>query len=370
MKNYSILFLTIIILLFSIWSLSQTNDISFGIKNKGEIIYTKIENRPISIYLPPFYNKNSEYKVIYFNDGQYLFKGWWHLENVLDTLINNKTIEPLIVVGIHSDENRNSDLIPFNDSWIQSNVGAYIPKTKEYSNFIRKKIIPYIERNYAIAKGAENRAFSGASFGGLHVLWDGITYPNYWNLIIANSPSLWVNNFEMFNYVANIKNITSKIWLDIGATTGEWNYYVPIIETLKKKNLIYGKELFYYEDPSGHHNANSWSKRIKYPLIVFAGNKNLTPKDMKIEIEVIKSSSSNSYFQRINPIIHLENGLIFSAANQATYELINIADGFIKSDGRFSFSKKKNLKIKITYKNLIKNIVINYSKIENQKKLN
>jgi len=370
MKTHIFFISIITVAFFSFKSFSQTNHTSIVAKsNKSKITQTKIEKRTISIYLPPAYNKNSKYKVIYFNDGQYLFKGGWHLENILDTLIKNKTIEPIIAVGIYSDDNRNSDLIPFDDSWIKLNVGDYTPKTKEYSDFIRKKIVPYIEKNYSILKGAKNRAFAGVSFGGLHTMWDGITHPDYWGCIIAMSPSLWVNNFEIFNYVAHCKNIKSKIWFDIGATTGEWNYYIPIIEILKKKKLVYGKDLFYYEDPIGGHDANSWSKRIKYPLILFAGSKNFTPKEIKIEIEVIKSSISNKYFQRINPIIYLENGLIFSASNQAKYELINIADGLVKNDGRFTFKKKKNLEVKISYKNFTKKIVINYFKIENQKKL-
>lgn len=105
--------LILIYFLFSFESFGGT--VQHSLTPSDTIIQTKVTDRIISIYLPQNYNKNSKYKVIYFNDGQYLFKGGWNLEKQLDSLTENEIIEPIIVVGIHSNENRNSDLIPFND---------------------------------------------------------------------------------------------------------------------------------------------------------------------------------------------------------------------------------------------------------------
>lgn len=326
-----------------------------------------IEDRQIDIYLPPNYNPKLSYKVIYFNDGHKLFGTGWHLEVTLDELITTKVVEPLVVVGIYNDADRNNDLIPYDDLWIQQNWSNYSPMAASYSLFIRDKIIPFVEKKYAIREGASNRALAGASLGGLHAMWEGVQSPDYWGLVIAMSPSFWVKEYQIFETINLSENYPSKIWFDIGATTGEWNYYVPVIDILKDKGLVYGTDYFYYEDPDGYHNDASWSKRIIYPLKIFSASGTLTPVSMDIEIEVIKSAQSELYFQRINPIITLNNGVVFSASTQANYELVNVSDGAIQSDGRFAFTNDQDLEVKITYKDLIKTVTVSFSEVQDRK---
>lgn len=326
-----------------------------------------IEDRQIDIYLPPHYNPQLSYKVIYFNDGHKLFGTGWHLEVTLDELINTKAIEPIVVVGIYNNLDRNNDLLPYDDPWIQQNWGNYSPMAASYSRFIREKLIPYVENKYAIREGAFNRAIAGASLGGLHAMWEGVQTPDYWGLVIAMSPSFWVKDYQIFETINLSENYPSKIWFDIGATTGEWNYYVPIIDILNEKGLNYGTDYFYYEDPNGYHNDASWSNRIIYPLKIFTASGPLTPVSMDIEIEVIKSAQSELYFQRINPIITMDNGVVFSASTQARYELVNVLDGVIEADGRFAFASDQNLEVRITYENLTEVVTVSFSEVQDRK---
>ncbi len=353
------------------WLLFDFHDIeSQGQKSHeiGRIKEHQIKGRTISIYLPPHYEKtsNHSYPVVFFNDGQWIFDKGWLLQDSLDKWIADQLIKPLVIVGIHTDQTRNSDLIPYHDPWITQNWGSYTPSANSYSNLVRKHILPFVTKKYNVAQDYRNRAFMGASFGGLHVLWENFNNPSYWGMIAAFSPSLWVKDFTVLK---DLTHSNSIIWFDIGATTGEWNYYIPFIDSLLQYGYIYGENLYYYEDPQGRHQGKDWVKRMRFPLQIFAGtNRNSKIVDWHIKIEVIQSAQNPSrYFQRINPIISLENGVQYSAANQATYQLLNHASGRLSRDGAFTFMGSEDLKVQIKYQHLVENITISYKQIHQQK---
>ena len=363
--------LSFLILLFiSPWFSCQPEEIvdQAMLDTQTKIITKKIGGKKIKIYLPDSYDdkKSSGYKVIYLNDGEWFFSDDWNLQNTLDKLIEEQVIQPIIVVGVDTEKNRNTVLLPYFDNWVSTNWGNYSPEADLYNKYLTDQLIPIIEKTYNVSKGKDNRALAGASFGGLHAFYTGIKDSINWNMIIALSPSLWVNDFKVFD---EIRYGASKIWFDIGATTGEWNYYIPAIERLISSGYDYGSNLFYLEDPIGKHIGTDWVRRITYPLILFAGiDSNESIKDWKVEIEIIQSAQShNTYFQRINPIIELHNGVKYSVATQASYVLLNDEDGSIEKDGRFKFNGQNDLKTRISYKGLVKEFSIQYDWVQSQK---
>ena len=334
-----------------------TNENNTTKLSSSQIITTKVARRQLSIYLPANYNSEKQYKVIYFHDGQDLFKkDLWALQSVLDDLIADDVIAPLIIVGIHSTRNRSSDLVPYEDNFINTTWGAYRPRAAQFSDLIQNSIVPYIEKNYSISKVTQDQALFGASFGGLHAIWEASQHPDRWGMVAGFSPSAWVANYALMNTVKQSDWQQTKLWFDIG--TGEWEYYVPLIELLIDKGLSYGEELFYLEIPNGKHFPKDWRERIMYPLIAFAGKQEYSVKSMKVAIEFIPSQSSNRIFQRINPIITLTNEMQYSAADQATYELLNPDAGELKKDGRFRFTGEEPLRIKVIFRGLEEEVVV------------
>ena len=106
---------------------------------KSKIVKETVKGRKLSIYLPPGYSKDREYKVIYFHDGQFLFTEEWELQPLLDKLIKAKKIDPILLVGIHSTADRSSDLVPYQDNWIVRNWGKYTPRASSFSTFIKEE---------------------------------------------------------------------------------------------------------------------------------------------------------------------------------------------------------------------------------------
>lgn len=85
-------------------------------KQTGRIEEKRMVEFTLSIYLPPGYDTLKSCKVLYFNDGQTVFGEYGlHADEMADELIKKKLIEPIIIVGIHSDAERTSNYIPYFD---------------------------------------------------------------------------------------------------------------------------------------------------------------------------------------------------------------------------------------------------------------
>jgi enterochelin esterase-like enzyme len=332
--------------------------------SKHRIEEVAVDGLQLSVYLPPDYDENGAYPVAYFNDGQSLFGDQgitWALDKTLNRLIRKKQIQPIIVVGIHSDRDRTSHYVPYQDNWIRQNWGAYQPRAATYTQQIIDAVIPYIDSTYATIADRDNRAIMGSSLGGLHATWAALYYPDHFSMSAALSPSYWVADYQIVEDAAKAK-ADQLYYFDIG--TGEWNYYVPMISALRQP---YGEHVFYYEVPKAKHTPQAWGNRAHNALLLFAGS---DPGEAawEVEIEVIKSQSrANTFFLRMNPIIEFENGLTYSLSLAANYELLNPEDGEVGEDGSFKFTKQRDLRVKVSYKGESKEIKISYKDVERQK---
>ena len=322
--------------------------------NKNEALPPKVKTEIISgktvtIYFPEGYSRDSTYPTIYFHDGQWLFRPDWRMDDILDVMIWNKQIEPVLLVGIHSSESRNSELLPFLDDWIIQNYGFYTPNAVRTSDLVHHAIIPHLEENYGASSSPEDRALFGVSFAGLHTMWDATQHEESWGMIASISPSFWVNNYQIFTAIGNSEiQPATKIWFDIG--TAEWEYYVPIVQNLVDKGYAYGVDAFYYEIPDADHSVASWVSRIHMPILIFAGIEESQISSWQLVVEFIPSQQTNAVFKRINPIITMSNGVKYSACSQAQYKLLNPEAGEVTSDGRFEFSGTAPLNVEVTYK--------------------
>ena len=336
---------------------------NFIFSQKSVVKKETIASYSIDVYVPNNYNSNKYYPVVYFNDGQMLFSpfSFFNLQKILDDLIMKKTIKDLIVVGIHAKGDRSSMYVPFHDNYLVQADNNFKSQAESYAKDLVEKIIPYIDNKYNTIKTSKGRAIFGFSHGGLNATWLTLNYPQYFSMSAAISPSYWVADYGIFKEAQKYQKETT-IWFDIG--TQEWNYYVPFIEKIKNEGGHYGQNIFYYEVPNAKHDLEFWFDRISNPLIVFNGVTKGELKDWHIETEVIKSQSREGvYYLRLNPIVKLSNGLTYSLATEAVYNLINKQDGHIYRDGRFEFTNTNDLEIEVSYQNLKKTVVLKYKKI-------
>lgn len=327
----------------------------------------QVGNYTIDVYQPEISPTSEKLPVIFINDGQWLLgskNSGLNIFELVSSLISEKRINPVIVVGIHSKTDRSSMFIPYEDEWVKQNWGSYTPNADGYTNDIIKIIIPFVEKNYHAKPDRQSRAIFGFSLGGLHALWAVLNYQSEFGMAAGSSPSLWVGN-DALMYAPNNIQYPVKIWFDMG--TAEWNWYTPFQVNLLNNGLTNGTDLFYYEFFGGTHTTGSWMQKISNPIIIFAGTPNLTNKKWDIKLEVIPSQTRPGvYFQRVNTVTETISGVKFSLGAAAKYSVTNNA-GTVGNDGRFEFSGTTDLKMRIQYPGLDTIYTVSWSKVDSYK---
>ena len=321
-----------------------------------QLLNKKIDEFNITIYIPKDFKPGNGYKVLYVNDGQTAFGSHGlNMDGQATELIEKGLIEPLLIVGIHSDKNRTSSYVPYYDSLVTLDFGTYSPKAERYTKKIIQKIMPAVEGEFGKSK---SNGMAGYSFGGLHASWAALHYPEVFTFSAGLSPSYWVKDFKIFDEAKKAKP-NQQYYFDVG--TGEWNYYVPF---LKKTNLNILNNVFYFEDFGAFHDIPSWRGRIGNVLLLFAGVTDRSSYTWEIQQEVIKSSFNNRFYLRLNPLIKYANGLICSISYAADFQLLNPNDGVVNPDGSFRFTQPKDLKVKISYGGESREHIVSYAEVE------
>lgn len=131
-----------------------------------------IPSRDIEVWLPKKYHSLDALPVLYMFDGQNIFhgtSGWsgefnegWQVDEVLDSLIEAKVIQDIMVVGIPNSPNRMSEYMPAKPSGlvkqrIAENTHDWYkqfattpPESNEQLKFIVEELKPFIDANFGI----------------------------------------------------------------------------------------------------------------------------------------------------------------------------------------------------------------------------
>lgn len=90
---------------------------------------------------------------------------------------------------------------------------------------------------------------------------------------------------------------------------------------------------------------------------------------INIDLEVIPSQTQKgSFFQRVNPVVTCANGLKYSLASAATYQVLDASAGTVQRDGRFTFLSTKDIPVRVTYASWKVDYTIRYSTVQSMKK--
>lgn len=350
------------------------------VKNKhdnicgGRLIRDSVKGKELLIYLPVSYqNSHKRYPVIYMQDGQNLFKKKvipdypgspikWNIDLTLDSMIRKKQLREVIVVGIfNSGENRAKDYIPYDVEDIFKPGSRINGRGREYSKFLCEEIIPYIEDNYRTIAEREERAIMGSSLGGLISLWSVYAYPELFSMVGALSPCApWI-----MDDLKKFPKLPCKIWIDAGTeeNTGiPYNYTLAtrrILDILLKKGYKIGKDIYYYEDGGADHSELAWSKRVKYPLLLFCGKRDGTFEDFSIDVNLISSIDGKNQRIHINPVVKLDNGLQYSLYNTANYRLEGKGTAKISDNGTLFLTDAEEIKVFVKYRGIEKSTKVN-----------
>ncbi len=148
--------------------------------------------RKISALLPyDYYESEKHYAVLYLQDGQNLFNphapfGDWAIDKSLAILAQDGYKDLIIIAIDHGDEKRTSEYLPYKHSKYGEGQG------KSYINFMREKLIPYVNNKYRVLTDYADTGIGGSSMGGLISLYGGLKHPEIFGKLMVFSPSLWI----------------------------------------------------------------------------------------------------------------------------------------------------------------------------------
>ena len=178
--------------------------------------------RMVRVWLPPDYDGWGEtrYPVLYLNDGQNLFEPTtafagvhWQVGESAGRLIAEKKISPLIIAGIDNmGRNRVREYTPYRS--VDPRVIA--PQGQRYPDFLRREVMPLIEKYYSVARGPASTGLGGSSLGGLITLYTQLAAPGVFGRLLIESPSLFVANRRILEECRHFRDWPFRVYLGMG----------------------------------------------------------------------------------------------------------------------------------------------------------
>ncbi|MDU5111567.1 MAG: alpha/beta hydrolase-fold protein [Clostridium sp.] len=224
------------------------------------------------VYLPKEYEENSdkEYPVLY------MLHGWGgNLTNttdearidsqkILDNLIDNKEIEPMIVVFVDG----------FNSFYVDG-------PTFKMESAIVNDLIPFIDSKYKTLDNSKNRAIAGISMGGYGALNIGLSNSDMFKSIGLMSPAIWdkmeegnliygsqLVDYYYENSYQNIMNDVKSKDIDIFTYHGKNDETITYdnVERFVSYSTDAGFEVKYELQDEGPHAWPTWGEM--YPKVL------------------------------------------------------------------------------------------------------
>jgi predicted alpha/beta superfamily hydrolase len=226
-----------------------------------------VPDHQIIVWLPPDYGKNSHkrYPVLYMQDGQNLFDPAtsafgvdWKIDETCDSLIRNKIIDPLIVVGIYNTSERMTEYTPGQ-------------KGTAYMKFVVNTVKPFIDKNYVTYASREYTFAGGSSAGGTISFMLAWNYPNVFSKAICMSPAFKIMNIDLVKEISDYSGLKKDLvfYFDIGGKGLEERLRPGIdemIKALEDIGYIKNKDIFWFSIPEAVHNETAWAKRMPEAL--------------------------------------------------------------------------------------------------------
>jgi enterochelin esterase family protein len=211
--------------------------------------------RKIFVYLPENYSDKREeaYPVIYLFDS-FIYLNRIEVPNVLDNMIYENEIEPMVAVFIDNATNLSRD--------------KELPLNFEFKDFVINELVPYINNSFKITDDPQKTIIGGMSYGGLAASFISFYHSDIFGKVISQSGSFWRDttieepaiNWYRTDWLINKfqtedkKNL--KIYMD-------WGLQEPIILNSNRKFVRVLNELRYDFNYSEFNGWHDWSNSRK-----------------------------------------------------------------------------------------------------------
>jgi len=219
--------------------------------------------RPVVIYTPPGYEKNTskKYPVLYLLHGTTDNEETWtkvgRANIILDNLIHQGKAVPMIIV------------MPYGRAYpvISKSSGSLRTwaNLQEFKKDFLSNLLPFIQANYHVKTDNDSRAIAGFSGGGGETLYLGLNNPDLFRWVCGFAPGMLKDEFDRNNAVAfenpKLTNERLKLfWIGVGTEDGLYPVISDYLKVLTMKKINH--ETFISD--GGH----TWMNCKKYLSII------------------------------------------------------------------------------------------------------
>ncbi|HEY5327540.1 MAG TPA: alpha/beta hydrolase-fold protein [Mucilaginibacter sp.] len=197
----------------------------------------------ISIQLPLDYRAQSKkrYSVVVVTDANFYYP---MIAPILHQYEKGGLLPPLILVGIGYNSFKLMDSLRVRDYMypkaIPSDEMKAVGGGQHFYQFITNELLPKVDSTYRTE--TNNRTLLGHSFGGyfsLYALMEQVDQKrNDFKGFVSASPSLWYNNYYLFQIPQKLKTLTRKDTLNLFLSVGgleEPKWSIQPVKDLSKK---------------------------------------------------------------------------------------------------------------------------------------
>ena len=227
--------------------------------------------RRLRIYTPPGYSKDRKYPVLYLLHGLGMDDRQWlggiHADHVIDNLIADGKIEPMIMVFPNGDASLTAADAEAGRS--SRRAGPFDNWGTPFENDLLKDIIPFVESHYSVHADREHRALAGLSMGGGQALNIGLLRPETFAWVggFSSAP-----NTREFGRLSTEKLLpdpeTAKklklLWLSCGNRDGLIRVSQGVHAMLKEKGVphVWNVDSYAHDDPEWSNNLYLFAQQI------------------------------------------------------------------------------------------------------------
>jgi len=224
------------------------------------------KSRKMNIYTPPGYSAKTKYPVLYLlhglNEDYRQWTEWCQADNIVDNLIADGKIQPMIIVLPNCDAKLTlTDTLKENRSGRADGFAGY---GKSFEEDLLNDIIPYIDSHYSTLSDPEHRAIAGLSMGGGQSLNIGLYHLDTFAYIGGFSSAPNTNkvggiytNVELVPDVDAANKKLKLLWIACGNKDGLLWVSQRVHQYLKEKKVPH----VWHLDSNAHDNTE-WDNNL------------------------------------------------------------------------------------------------------------
>jgi enterochelin esterase-like enzyme len=240
-----------------VWGKIDGDNSTSSIIEKDQSLTSKAMGKAIqySVWLPPSYDENKSYPVLYLLHGYE-----WDLTDAHDKWLNSGNLDYIATQYVKGNG------VPFIVATPNCPNDFYrdIQGGDQYETFFIEEFIPAIEKRY---HGNGKRAIAGLSMGGYGTLYHGFRHPEMFTLMYAMSPATSLQG-EPSPTLASLVSSADvsklpKITIETGTEDGTVSFssVQSFVNKLKAKNIPHD-----FVTRSGGHDWDFWQKCLPKAL--------------------------------------------------------------------------------------------------------